>query len=307
MGKSSVRCLLLMAWCGVGLRADDADAQRRALAALRELDPIVKVDETESGKPVVSIQFRPNAGAVTDDDLVHLKAFPSLQCVELPNKSKVTDAGLTHLAALDQLEQLNLNGTKVSAAGVVRFVKGRTRLRHLEITGIPLRDDDLAALKELTELRVLSLRETLVTDKGAVHLKAFTKLRTINLSTREGLISDAALPHLKDLTALEDLDLDRTAITDAGLEHLKPLRNLRRLQVAHTAVSDAGLEYLQALSNLKELNARGTKVTKEGVDKLKQRLPEIKVGVGPTPTGKWCQENGVSRKMVSVRFSSSEK
>ena len=283
VGKSSVRCLLLMAWCGVGLRADDADAQRRALAALRELDPIVKVDETEPGKPVVSIQFRPNAGAVTDDHLVHLKALPCLRCVELPNKSKVTDAGLTHLAALDQLEQLNLNGTKVSAAGVVSFVKGRTRLRRLELMGVPLRDDDLAALKELTDLRVLSLRGTLVTDKGAVHLKAFTKLRTLNLSTGEGLITDAALPHLKSLTDLEYLDLDRTGITDAGLEHLKPLRKLRGLQVAFTAVGDDGLEHLAALSELKELNARGTKVTKAGVDKLKRRLPELRIGFGPAP------------------------
>jgi Leucine-rich repeat (LRR) protein len=268
-----------MVWCGAGLRADDA--QRRALAALRELDPIVKVAQTEPCKPVVSIQFRPNAGNVTDDHLVHLKAFPALRCVELPNKSKVTDAGLTHLAALDQLDELNLNGTKVSAAGVVSFVKGRKRLRRLELTDVPLRDDDLAALKELTELRVLSLRGTQVSDKGAVNLKAFTKVRTLNLSTREGLITDAALPHLKSLTDLEYLDLDRTGISDAGLEHLKALRNLRGLQVAFTTVSDAGLVHLEALPNLKELNARGTKVTQAGVDKLKQQLPEIRVGFGP--------------------------
>jgi hypothetical protein len=101
---------------------------------------------------VVSIQFRPNAGKVSDDDLVHLKAFPTLRCVELPNKSQITDAGLAHLAGLDQLEELNLNGTKVSAAGVLRFVKGRTKLQRLELMKVPLRDDDLAHLKELTGL-----------------------------------------------------------------------------------------------------------------------------------------------------------
>ena len=53
--------------------------------------------------------------------------------------------------------------------------------------------------------------------------------------------------------------------------------------VAFTTVSDAGLVHLGALPNLKELNARGTKVTKAGVAKLKQRLPEIKVGFGPAP------------------------
>jgi Leucine-rich repeat (LRR) protein len=283
MGKLPLASVVLLAACGAGVRADDAEAQRRALAALRQADPIVKVDEAKPEKPAVSIQFRPNYGKVSDDDLVHLKAFPSLRCVELPNKPAVTDAGLAHLAALHQLEELNLNGTNVTAAGVVRFVKGRTRLQRLELVKVPLRDDDLATLKDLTDLRVLSLRGTLVTDKGTVHLGAFTKLRTLNLSTREGLITDAALPHLKELTELEYLDLDRTGITDAGLGQLKSLRNLRGLQVAFTTVSDAGLEHLQTLSNLKELNARGTKVTKDGVDKLKQRLPELRVGFGPAP------------------------
>jgi len=283
VGKLPFASVVLLAACGTGVRADDGETQRRALAALREADPIVKVDEGRPGKPVVSIQFRPNYGKVSDDDLVHLKAFPSLRCVELPNKSEITDAGLAHLTALDKLEELNLNGTKVTAEGVVRFVKGRTRLQRLELMKVPLRDDDLAKLKDLTGLRVLSLRGTLVTDKGVVHLKPFTKLRTLNLSTREGLITDAALPHLKSLTELEYLDLDRMGVTDAGLEQLKALQNLRGLQVAFTTVSDAGLVHLGALPNLKELNARGTKVTEAGVDKLKQQLPEIKVGFGPAP------------------------
>jgi hypothetical protein len=280
VGKFPFGCLILMAWCAAGLRADDGDAERRALAALREFNPVVQVDETRPGKPVVSLRFRPNFGAVADADLVHLKAFPGLRCVELPNKTKVTDAGLAHLAALDRLDELNLNGTRVSAAGVRAFVKGRTRLWRLELMGVPLGDDDLASLTELTGLRVLSLRGTLVTDRGAAHLKAFTRLRNLNLSTGEGLITDAALPHLQILTELEYLDLDRTGITDAGLERLRPLRNLRGLQVAFTAVGDAGLEHLAALPHLQELNARGTRVTRGGVDRLKQRLPGLRVGFG---------------------------
>ena len=83
--------------------------------------------------------------------------------MELPNKSLITDLGLSHLGGLARLEELNLNGTKVSAAGVVEFVKGRTNLQRLELTSVPLHDDDLAALKDLTALRALSLRESLIT------------------------------------------------------------------------------------------------------------------------------------------------
>jgi hypothetical protein len=279
MGQLTLAAVAVLAAWGVNVRADDPESERRALAALRAIDPIVTFDETRPGKPVVAIQFRPNAGKVTDDDLVHVRAFPNVRSVDLSNKQWVTDAGLAHLAGLTRLEELCLNGTKVTAAGVVHFVKGRATLRRLELRRVPLRDDDLLDLNGLTELQTLSLRGTLVTDKGVGHLKAFTKLRVLSLMSTS--VGDAGLAHLTALTELEDLDLDATAITDAGLEHLKALRKLRNLQMADTAVTDAGLEHLQALSNLKGLNLRDTKATQAGVDKLKRRLPELQVGFRP--------------------------
>jgi hypothetical protein len=51
--------------------------------------------------------------------------------------------------------------------------------------------------------------------------------------------------------------------------------------MAHTAVTDAGLDKIQALSGLRELNLRGTRVTEEAVEKLKQRIPHLRVGFGP--------------------------
>jgi hypothetical protein len=263
----------------VGARAADPEAQGEALAALREIEPVVTFDETRPGKPVVGIQFRPNFGKVTDDDLVHLKAFPHLRAVDLTNKQWVTDAGLAHLAGLTELDDLRLNGTKVTAAAVVRFAKDRTKLQRLELRRVPLRDDDLIGLKGLTELRTLSLRGTLVTDKGVGRHKPFTKLRVLSLMSTG--VGDAGLAHLIGFADLEDLDLDRTEITDAGLKHLGGLHKLRRLQMAHTAVTDAGLEHLHALSNLEGLNVRGTKVTKDGADKLKQRLPKLQIDYGP--------------------------
>ena len=58
--------------------------------------------------------------------------------------------------ALERFEAFNLNGAKVTAAGIVRFVENRTKLQRLELTDVPLRDDDLASLKHLTDLRVMS-------------------------------------------------------------------------------------------------------------------------------------------------------
>jgi endonuclease YncB( thermonuclease family) len=133
--------------------AEDPDAARKSLEALRELEPVVKLDEGRPGKPVVAIHFLPNFGKVTDEHLAHLKAFPHLRSVEIPNKKLVTDAGLAHLAELDQLDELVLNGTAVSAEAIVQFLRGRTRLVRLVLAQVPLRDQDLSALVHLTELR----------------------------------------------------------------------------------------------------------------------------------------------------------
>src|SRR5262245_32143970 len=94
--------------------AADPEAERRALEALRKADTIVKYDETKPDKPVVSIRFRPNYGPVSDNDLIHVKAFPNLRELCIINKPKVTDEGLAHLSGLEHLEVLCVNYTKVS-------------------------------------------------------------------------------------------------------------------------------------------------------------------------------------------------
>jgi hypothetical protein len=252
----------------------DPKAEREALRALQAFNPVVARDENRAGRPVTRITFAPNrTNKPTDADLVHLKKMSLLRSLEL-GSNPVTDAGLAHLAGLTRLDELNLDWTKVSPAGVLALAKRHPKLRVLTVSGVPLRDDDVAALGGLTELRALSLRGARVTNNGLKHLRTLKNLRVLSLmSTRA---SDAALVHLNGLAQLEDLDLDQTAITDAGLQHLAGLTRLRRLQFAHTAVSDAGLEHLTCLSNLQSLNHRGTKVTKAGFEKLKKRLPKLK-------------------------------
>jgi endonuclease YncB( thermonuclease family) len=247
-------------------------AQLAAVSALNEFKPIMTYDESKPGRPVVAVQFRPNTiQKVGDDDLARLKTFPNLRSLDVPSTSKVTDVGLAHLVGLNRLVELNVNWTGVTAQGVVRLVKGRMMMDRLEIAGVPFRDEDLAAMRGVPDLRALCLRATRITNNGLAQLKRFEKLRSLSLMSTG--VDDAGLAHLETLTALEDLDLDRTAITDAGLAHLKGLRNLRRLQVAHTAVTDAGLVHLEGMPNLRDINVRGTSVTKEAMERLRQRQP----------------------------------
>ena len=80
-------------------------------------------------------------------------------------------------------------------------------------------DADLAAKKEwLSTVPMLSLKSTLITDAGLVHLQGFTKLKYLDLSLTQ--ITDVGLAHLKGLSNLETLNLNHNRVTDVGLAHL---------------------------------------------------------------------------------------
>jgi len=105
-----------------------------------------------------------------------------------------------------------------------------------------------------------------------------TELRMLFLANTE--ITDTGLAHLRGLTDLRELRLQNTAIGDAGLAHLSGLTKLEWLELTGTQVSDAGLMHLKGLTNLKSLFLDSTRVTKEGAEGLAQALPNGKVYLG---------------------------
>jgi hypothetical protein len=145
----------------------------------------------------------------------------------------------------------------------------------LYLDGTQVTDAGLEHLKGLTALQGLSLDGTQVTDAGLEHLKGLTALQGLYLDGTQ--VTDAGLEHLKGLTALQWLYLDGTQVTDAGLEHLKGLTALQELWLGDTQVTDAGLEHLQGLRSLEEVDLSNTKVTDEGVKKLQQTLPNCRI------------------------------
>jgi Leucine-rich repeat (LRR) protein len=79
------------------------------------------------------------------------------------------------------------------------------------------------------------------------------------------------------MTKLRSLGLTATKITDAGVVHLKDLRSLTNLKISLTGVADNGLTWLEALPNLSFLELYGTNVTDAGTDRLKMRLPNLRL------------------------------
>ncbi len=115
-------------------------------------------------------------------------------------------------------------------------------------------DDQLAHLKDLSNVAYLHLGNTSVTDRG--------------------------MAQLAGLTTLTRLHLEKTKISDAGLEYLKNLHNLSYLNLYGTAITDAGLVHLESLTNLKKLYLWQTQVTNTGVKKLQQALPSLDINRG---------------------------
>jgi hypothetical protein len=136
-------------------------------------------------------------------------------------------------------------------------------------------DNELAHVRRLARLRVLSLTDSNVTDAGLVKLNELTILSRLDLWNTQ--VTDAGLVHLKRLTNLSTLVLDGTQVSDAGLVQLKGLINLSVLRLRGTQVTDGGLTHLKGLTKLTHLHLENTRVTDAGARELNQALPSLRI------------------------------
>lgn len=117
------------------------------------------------------------------------------------------------------------------------------------LQGKDVKDDDLAALKDMPNLVELNLGNTAITDAGLVHIRPLTNLTRLQLHKTK--ITDAGLENLKGLEKLTSLNLYGTEVTDKGLEHLRGLKNVKKLYVWQTKVTpDGAKRFLEAVSGL---------------------------------------------------------
>jgi hypothetical protein len=106
-----------------------------------------------------------------------LPMFDTLKSLCVMTSSKATDKGLAHLADVPQLEQLDLDESRVTSAGL-RHLTGAVGLKYLSLRSTSV-GDDLASLRSFPQLVILDLGETAVTDAGLRHVAALPKLRTL--------------------------------------------------------------------------------------------------------------------------------
>ena len=205
----------------VGPSADDVptdvpadERPRRATAAwLREVLP--ERYGSLTGEELAALTELDLRGApITDDDLRHLAALPSLESLSL-HGTPITDAGLAHLGDLVRLRSVVLRGTQVTGTGI-RYLPVDT-LEALHLCGSGTSAEDLRYLPPMPQLQTLKLN--------------FLEL------------DDAAVAALNVYPALRHIELDGSRIDDAGLESLLEQNpGLVRIELRNSQVTDDGVQ-----------------------------------------------------------------
>jgi uncharacterized protein (TIGR02996 family) len=164
--------------------------------------------------------------------------------------------------------RLALRGLE-NAAGlrlaVSRGILARVSVLDLESSG--LSDRGLKAMTGLSDLRVLLLRFTQVTDAGLRSLLSLEGLQELDLGDCRQL-TDEGMDTVGRLLQLKQLRLQRTRVTDMGLRALAGLQGLEELDLTYTVISDAGLAALSGMERLRVLRLCSPALTGAGLTAL---------------------------------------
>lgn len=195
-----------------------------------------------------------------------LQNFPELEILRCLN-TEITDQSLEYLAHTPNLRGLYLVNTKLTD-GVATSISDVTfnDLRSVDLSSTRVGDRTLEVIASHAGITRLGLKQTDVTNDGAVSLRKLKSLRSLNLSDTE--ISDRGLENIGELKGLTKLNLEGTATTDAGLRHLTNLTSLEDLNLESTRVRGTKFEYLTELGQLKTLSLYNAPVTDLAVESL---------------------------------------
>lgn len=175
-----------------------------------------------------------SGGGLTESELALLAQLPKLKWVSLcetkivDDRRKlvrpIQDADLAVLKNLTELECLNLQGADIHGPGFEYLAKLQ-RLQEIDLVGVPLGDEGMKWIGQLTALR--ELRHEAPDKKGIP------------------VITDAGLAAITNLSNLELLELEWTQVSDAGISYLKTMKKLRDVDLEETQVTPAGIRMLQ--------------------------------------------------------------
>jgi len=230
---------------------------------------------------------------VNDESVQSLAKCKRLKVLDLSYTS-VTDKACEFIKQLALRKEIYLRGVSLTAEGLEKLVEGDANLRGLAISGQAIDDQaiekyikgsqtldyldiidtsitDLAcdALKDIRNLKQLTLQNNAQLTDAGIQKLAQTKANLMALDiSQNAKLTSAALEELP--ASLHDLNVQGCDIDDDGLEHVSyRCRNLQSLNISNCdKITDKGLAKIaSSCSNLFELQAEGcTQITDDGAD-----------------------------------------
>ena len=254
-------------WVGRSSNSPLTDTALRHVSELRSLETLLIGGDSFTGAGMDHLakltnlrKFSLGAKSITDDGLAKLKALKSLEDLNL-RYGNVTISDLSHLNALKNMVKLYVQGIKQDDSGL--DISGLTKLEELtlrlkrtrrgrEVVYDALRDEDLACLAKLTNLKkliIVSSSKSMITDAGMSHLAGLTNMGQLGIHGPH--LTDQALSYLKNMKQLSSLSINGN-FTYEGLRHLEGLKRLRYLKFGQDSTfSPAALGRLRkSLPNL---------------------------------------------------------
>ena len=203
---------------------------------------------------------------VLDDMFPVIAKLKKLESLGL-DETQVNDSQLAKLKDLENLRSIWLNNADISDKGLATLARHKKleKLVLAECKGID--GSGFEQLKECKNLNSLSLMNCPLSDENGVHLKGFTKLKTLGLDGTG--VGDATVQSLNRMTAMEQLWLNQSKITDKSFVAIGAMRNLKKLVLADCRnFSGSGFSQLKRCVNLAELYLENCKIENESTGHL---------------------------------------
>jgi hypothetical protein len=219
------------------------------------------------------------SGEQIDNKIIgSLAGHPRLRVLNITLKSSIDSNGLAPLASFAKLEDLNLEGSKITDDQLEQLTKVKS-IRKLRFRNTGVTAAGIKKLTGLNELELLDLRDcTNIGDSGLETIATFTKLKSLLVNGEQ--VTDAGISHISALTELQLLVLPRSQVTDTGIAALSGTKKLKELDLFQAPISASGLAQLAEAKDLAKLKIRGTKVTSEGLRIIQgfKKLAELDLG-----------------------------
>lgn len=204
----------------------DEAARKDAIRALSQHGSVMREPVGGYG-PVTAVDLGRGSDYVTDDVLVFLRQLPEVKHLYF-DKTFVTDKIMEVLEFCPDLRTLNIKDTQVTDKGLEKL-KYAHSLESFSIgydyspvpeCQIPITDMGFQHVSLATNLTILDISQTWVTDKGLASIRNLVKLTYLFLCPEQ--VSEESIDVLKTLPDLKTIQLTNGYPREGPLKDIEP-------------------------------------------------------------------------------------